>query len=68
MEGKRNCNAIKGGYEMETLLFLPEMPEAEDNYLDADLIEINKEVYQTSLQDTTEGVLFVQNQIDNYPI
>jgi hypothetical protein len=21
----RNCNAIKGGYEMETLLFLPEM-------------------------------------------
>ena len=64
MEGKREISiAIKGGYEMETLLFLPEIcSEAEARQLSssADLIEINKEVYQKlAYRDTTEGVLAV---------
>lgn len=64
MEGKREILiAIKGGYVMETLLFLPEIcSEAEARQLssDADLIEINKEVYQKlAYRDTTEGVLAV---------
>ncbi len=64
MEGKREISiAIKGGYEMETLLFLPEIcSEAEARQLSsyADLIEVNKEVYQKlAYRDTTEGVLAV---------
>ncbi|MFV8363436.1 TrmH family RNA methyltransferase [Flavobacterium sp. ZT3P35] len=64
MEGKREIAiAIKGGYEMEKLLFLPEIcSEAEARQLSsyADLIEINKEVYQKlAYRDTTEGVLAV---------
>jgi TrmH family RNA methyltransferase len=47
MEGKAR-NSIKGGYEMETLYFTEICSEAEARQLssDADLIEINKEVYQ----------------------
>jgi TrmH family RNA methyltransferase len=64
IEGKREISiAIKGGYEMETLLFLPEIcSEAEARQLSnsADLIEINKEVYQKlAYRDTTEGILAV---------
>ncbi len=64
MEGKREISiAIKGGYEMETLLFLPEIcseTEARQLSSSADLIEINKEVYQKlAYRDTTEGVLAV---------
>lgn len=64
IEGKREISiAIKGGYEIETLLFLPELcPETEARPLtkNADLIEINKEVYQKlAYRDTTEGILAI---------
>ena len=64
MEGKREIEiAIKGGYEIETLLFLPEIcSESEVRQLskNAELIEINKEVYQKlAYRDTTEGILAV---------
>lgn len=64
MEGKREISiAIKGGYLMETLLFLPEIcSESEVRQLskNAELIEINKEVYQKlAYRDTTEGILAV---------
>ncbi|HRM11873.1 MAG TPA: RNA methyltransferase [Flavobacterium sp.] len=64
MEGKREISiAVKGGYEMETLLFLPEIcseNEARELSKTAELIEINKEVYQKlAYRDTTEGILAV---------
>ena len=64
MEGKREISlAAKGGYEIETLLFLPELcSEVEMRQLSygAELIEINKEVYQKlAYRDTTEGLLAV---------
>jgi len=64
IEGKREISiAIKGDYEMETLLFLPEIcSEAEARQLckNVELIEINKEVYQKlAYRDTTEGILAV---------
>lgn len=64
IEGNREISlAIKGGYEMETLLFLPELiseTEAEKLAKNADLIEISKEVYQKlAYRDTTEGILAV---------
>ena len=65
IEGKREIElAIKGKYEIETLLFLPEL--ISNDYLSQlpknqiDLIEINKEVYQKlAYRDTTEGILAV---------
>lgn len=64
IEGQREISiAIKGGYEIETLLFLPEIcseSEAKKLSKSADLIEINKEIYQKlAYRDTTEGVLAV---------
>lgn len=64
IEGKREIEiAVKGGYEIETLLFLPEVcSETETRKLwnNADLIAINKEVYQKlAYRDTTEGLLAV---------
>ncbi|WP_348813642.1 TrmH family RNA methyltransferase [Flavobacterium maritimum] len=64
IEGQREISiAIKGGYEIETLLFLPEIcseTEARKLSKTADLIEINKEVYQKlAYRDTTEGILAV---------
>jgi TrmH family RNA methyltransferase len=64
MEGKREISiAVKGGYEMETLLFLPELcseAQARQLYATAELIEISKEVYQKlAYRDTTEGILAV---------
>lgn len=64
MEGKREISiAIKGSYEMETILFLPEIcseTEARKLSKTAELIEINKEVYQKlAYRDTTEGILAV---------
>ena len=64
IEGNREILlATKGGYEMETLLFLPELiseTEAKKLATNADLIEISKEVYQKlAYRDTTEGVLAV---------
>ena len=64
IEGKREISiAVKGGYEMETLLFFPEIcseNEARELLKNAELIEINKEVYQKlAYRDTTEGILAV---------
>jgi RNA methyltransferase, TrmH family len=64
IEGKREISiALKGGYAIETLLFLPEIcSEAEALKLSksADLIAINKEIYQKlAYRDTTEGILAV---------
>lgn len=64
IEGHREISiATKGGYEMETLLFLPEIcSEAEARKLskNAELIAINKEIYQKlAYRDTTEGILAV---------
>ena len=64
IEGKREISiAVKGGYQIETLLFLPEIClEADARALsqNAEVIEINKEVYQKlAYRDTTEGILAV---------
>jgi TrmH family RNA methyltransferase len=64
IEGKREISiAVKGGYQIETLLFLPEIcSEADARVLsqNAEVIEINKEVYQKlAYRDTTEGILAV---------
>ncbi|KAF2341476.1 TrmH family RNA methyltransferase [Flavobacterium tistrianum] len=65
IEGQREISlAIKGGYEIETVLFLPELvSESEINKLIQNpfqIIEINKEVYQKlAYRDTTEGILAV---------
>ena len=64
IEGKREIEiAMKGGYEMESLLFLPELiseKEACQLSKSAELIEISKEVYQKlAYRDTTEGILAV---------
>lgn len=64
IEGKREIElAIKGNYEIETLLFLPELvTEAEFSVLSQSIqcIEITKDVYQKlAYRDTTEGILAV---------
>jgi len=65
IEGQREISlAIKGGYEIETVLFLPDLvTENQINKLvgsSVQLIEINKEVYQKlAYRDTTEGLLAV---------
>jgi RNA methyltransferase, TrmH family len=66
IEGVREIElAIKGGYEIETILYLPELiSEKQINKLTNnqinDLIEISKEVYQKlAYRDTTEGILAV---------
>jgi TrmH family RNA methyltransferase len=66
IEGKREIElALKGGYELETILFLPEIISEREikNLLkssDVELIEISKEVYQKlAYRDTTEGILAI---------
>lgn len=65
IEGRREIQlAIKGGYQIEQLLFLPEMIAKEELLLISknavELIEISKEVYQKiAYRDTTEGVIAV---------
>ena len=64
MEGQREISiAIKGGYQNETVLFLPEIcteKQASQLAPTAELIEINKEVFQKlAYRDTTEGILAV---------
>lgn len=64
IEGKREIEiALKGGYEMETILFYPEIcseSEARKIAKTAELIEINKDVFQKlAYRDTTEGILAV---------
>ena len=65
IEGMREIElAIKGNYEIETILFLPELVSEQqiikltNNRIDT--IEISKEVYQKlAYRDTTEGILAV---------
>ncbi len=65
IEGKREIElAIQGGYELETLLFFPDLITiSQVNQIvskHVPLIEINKEVYQKlAYRDTTEGILAV---------
>lgn len=65
IEGKREIElAIKGNYELKTILFLPELISENDlNKLvknQVELIEINKEVYQKlAYRDTTEGIIAI---------
>ena len=65
IEGKREIElALKGDYELETILFLPEIiSENQLNNLTTkqlNIIEISKEVYQKlAYRDTTEGILAV---------
>ena len=65
IEGKREIElAIKGNYEIQTILFLPELISEKqiDSLTNKQLntIEISKEVYQKlAYRDTTEGVLAV---------
>ena len=66
IEGKREIElAIKGNYEIETILFLTDLVSKNQiieisNNLTIDLIEISKEVYQKlAYRDTTEGILAI---------
>lgn len=65
IEGQREIElALKGNYELETILFLPELiSENAINKLtkkQVELIEISKEVYQKlAYRDTTEGILAI---------
>ncbi|MFC6097769.1 TrmH family RNA methyltransferase [Flavobacterium qiangtangense] len=64
IEGQREIElAQKGGYEIETILFLPEISsenEAKKLSRSAEFIEISKEVYQKlAYRDTTEGILAI---------
>jgi TrmH family RNA methyltransferase len=62
IEGQREITlAIKGGYEVETILFYPEICseiEAKKSAPTAELIEINKEIFEKlAYRDTTEGII-----------
>ncbi|MEO0037642.1 MAG: hypothetical protein RIQ59_853 [Bacteroidota bacterium] len=67
IEGKREIElALKGGYIINTILFLPEIILQKDlneliaNSNEIEVIEINKEVYQKlAYRDSTEGVIAV---------
>lgn len=66
IEGKREIElALKGGYEIETLLFLQEIISEQHikqwiPTSTVELIEISKDVYQKlAYRDTTEGILAV---------
>ena len=65
IEGKREIQlATKGGYIIETLLFLPDLISSNDvdelSKSTTQIIEINKEIYQKiAYRDTTEGVIAI---------
>ncbi|MEX6625370.1 TrmH family RNA methyltransferase [Tenacibaculum salmonis] len=65
VEGQREISlVIKGGYEIDTILFVPDMFSFEDlnaiKVATASCIEITKEIYQKiAYRDTTEGVVAV---------
>lgn len=64
IEGQREISlAIKGGFKIETILFLPELileKQLKEFGTQINLIEISREVYQKlAYRDTTEGVLAV---------
>ncbi len=65
IEGQREIElALKGNYQLQTILFLPEFiaPHQLTSFskLNIELIEISKEVYQKlAYRDTTEGILAI---------
>ncbi|MEO8934411.1 MAG: RNA methyltransferase, partial [Xanthomarina sp.] len=65
IEGVREISlALKGGYEIDTVLFYPELFSEENSKKlvgdSINYIEVSKEVYQKlAYRDTTEGVLAV---------
>ena len=62
IEGKREIElALKGGYELETILFCSELlKDKVVNTEEIEEIEISKEVYQKlAYRDTTEGIIAV---------
>ncbi len=65
IEGQREIElALKGGYQIETIFYVPEITGNPiiSHYTDSDIewIEISKEVYQKlAYRDTTEGILAV---------
>jgi TrmH family RNA methyltransferase len=63
IEGMREIElAVKGKYEIEILLFLPELVSETQirKFKSCDVIQISKEVYQKlAYRDTTEGILAV---------
>lgn len=65
IEGKREIElAFKGNYDIETILFFPEMISKDQitklSNDQIDFIEINKEVYQKlAYRDTTEGIIAI---------
>ncbi|HOD10681.1 MAG TPA: RNA methyltransferase [Flavobacterium sp.] len=65
IEGIREIElAIKGNYELETILFCPELTNLSNNLTiqksNNPIIEISKEVYQKlAYRDTTEGIIAV---------
>ncbi len=71
IEGEREISlALKGGYELETILIFPELFSLEQlNSLttqQVNTIEVSKDVYQKlAYRDTTEGILAVAKSKDN---
>ncbi|MBE9489677.1 MAG: RNA methyltransferase, partial [Bacteroidetes bacterium] len=70
IEGRREITlAIKGGYELETILFYPEL-FSEDQINDLtnqhiDAIEVSKDVYQKlAYRETTEGIIAIAKTKD----
>ena len=65
IEGKREIElAVRGGYKLETVLYMPEFASFDDLFayrmLEMEPIEISKEVYQKlAYRDTTEGVIAI---------
>lgn len=62
IEGKREIElALQGNYEIETILFVPEMTSIEGmKNLDVQIIEISRDVYEKlAYRDSTEGLLAV---------
>lgn len=64
IEGIREIElAIKGNYELETILICPELTDLSNNLIiqkSENLIEISREVYQKlAYRDTTEGIIAV---------
>ncbi|MBE7659872.1 RNA methyltransferase [Tenacibaculum finnmarkense] len=70
VEGQREISlVIKGNYQIDTILFVPDMFSLEDlkaiRVATASCIEITKEIYQKiAYRDTTEGVIAVVKSKD----
>ncbi len=62
IEGQREIElAVLGGYDLETVLFLPELADLKIlNSYNAELIQISRDVYEKlAYRDSTEGILAV---------